>query len=104
VIGVFILNSICKRDLYSYIVKISIDMSVGYQMYSVAVISHNTHTALMIEHRQTGIKVLKQTPWPLVRERTIPTDRPGIKVLYILIKIFNFTAPYNEVIECYPCT
>jgi hypothetical protein len=30
------------------------------------------HTASIIKKKQ------KQTPWPLVRERTIPTDRPPL--------------------------
>jgi hypothetical protein len=25
-----------------------------------------------------GVYVYKQTPWPLVRERTIPTERPPL--------------------------
>jgi hypothetical protein len=32
-----------------------------------------------VEGRKSNVvKTNKQTPWPLVRERTIPTDRPPL--------------------------
>jgi hypothetical protein len=39
---------------------------------------HVTYTQMHITPRITSKKKKQQTPWPLVRERTIPTDRPPL--------------------------
>jgi hypothetical protein len=41
---------------------------------------HHTHTHTLRQCMETHTKQkqTKQTPWPLVRERTIPTDRPPL--------------------------
>jgi hypothetical protein len=54
-----------------------------YERPSILGVSHDSDSALLENGKYSSYendnnKKKKKTPWPLVRERTIPTDRPPL--------------------------
>jgi hypothetical protein len=54
---------------------------------------------ILFKHKKNKTKKKTQTPWPLVRERTIPTDRPPILfILYLYLLLYHIV--YLDYIVC----